>query len=248
MSELPARPGRLNGLRHIALLVPNLEECERFYVDVLGMEVLNRANEDLVYLTCGNDNLSLGRGAGAANGLQTLDHYGFIVDSVEELEAWYQYLKAKGVTVSLGSRNSYPVYDDKGQKITAWRERAELRLESSDFAALSQLTASLLGKLKMGNMSFSIADSTRQQNEDSLMKNAVAAFKARAQLLTDSLGGKGYRLVNLNLNSAGAPRPMPVMRMAAMKADAGFAAAPEIEAGTSQVTVTADGTIEVQMP
>ncbi|MBH3433109.1 SIMPL domain-containing protein [Pseudomonas citronellolis] len=156
--------------------------------------------------------------------------------------------KAKGVTVSLGSRNSYPVYDDKGQKITAWRERAELRLESSDFAALSQLTASLLGKLKMGNMSFSIADSTRQQNEDSLMKNAVAAFKARAQLLTDSLGGKGYRLVNLNLNSAGAPRPMPVMRMAAMKADAGFAAAPEIEAGTSQVTVTADGTIEVQMP
>ncbi|MED5611830.1 MULTISPECIES: SIMPL domain-containing protein [unclassified Pseudomonas] len=156
--------------------------------------------------------------------------------------------KVKGVTVSLGSRNSYPVYDDKGQKITAWRERAELRLESPDFAALSQLTASLLGKLKMGNMSFSIADATRQQNEDSLMKNAVAAFKARAQLLTDSLGGKGYRLVNLNLNSAGAPRPMPVMRMAAMKADAGYGAAPEIEAGTSQVTVTADGTIEVQMP
>jgi catechol 2,3-dioxygenase-like lactoylglutathione lyase family enzyme len=60
--------------------------------------VLNRANEDLVYLTCGNDNLSL-RGAGAANGLQTLDHYGFIVDSVEELEAWYQYFKARGVTL-----------------------------------------------------------------------------------------------------------------------------------------------------
>ena len=59
MSDRPARPSRLNGLRHLALLVPNLEECERFYVDVLGMEVLNRANEDLVYLTCGNDNLSL---------------------------------------------------------------------------------------------------------------------------------------------------------------------------------------------
>ena len=55
------RPGRLNGLRHIALLVPNLEACERFYVDILGMQVLHRANPDLVYLTCGNDNLSLGR-------------------------------------------------------------------------------------------------------------------------------------------------------------------------------------------
>ncbi|MCO3193251.1 VOC family protein, partial [Pseudomonas aeruginosa] len=90
---------RLNGLRHLALLVPNLEECERFYVDVLGMEVLNRANEDLVYLTCGNDNLSLGRAHAASNGLQTMDHYGFVVDSVEELEAWYRYLKALGVTL-----------------------------------------------------------------------------------------------------------------------------------------------------
>lgn len=93
MSDRPARPSRLNGLRHLALLMPNLEECERFYVDVLGMEVLNRANEDLVYLTCGNDNLSLGRAHAASNGLQTMDHYGFVVDSVEELEAWYRYLK-----------------------------------------------------------------------------------------------------------------------------------------------------------
>lgn len=157
--------------------------------------------------------------------------------------------KVKGVTVSLGSRNSYPVYDDKGQKISAWRERAEVRLESADFAALSQLSADLLGTLKMGGMSFGIADATRQQNEDSLMKNAVAAFKARAQLLTAALGGQDYRLVSLSLNSAGAPRPMPVMRMATLKADAaGFAPAPQIEAGTSQVSVSADGTIEVRMP
>ena len=43
-----------------------------------------------------------------------------------------------------GSRNSYPIYDTKGQKITGWRERAELRLESADFAALSKLTGELL--------------------------------------------------------------------------------------------------------
>lgn len=156
----------------------------------------------------------------------------------------------KDVIVSQGSRNSYPVYDDKGQKITGWRERAELRLESSDFAALGQLSADLLGKLKMGGMDFSIADATRKKNEDQLMKGAVDAFKERAQLLTEALGGKGYKLVSLSVNSAGAPRPYPVMRMAAMKADASFggAQAPEIEAGTSQVTVNADGVIEVQMP
>ncbi|WP_205584955.1 VOC family protein, partial [Pseudomonas aeruginosa] len=44
-------------------------------------------------------NLSLGRAHAASNGLQTMDHYGFVVDSVEELEAWYRYLKALGVTL-----------------------------------------------------------------------------------------------------------------------------------------------------
>lgn len=93
------RPSRLNGLRHVAILVPNLEACERFYVDVLGMKVLNRANEDLVYLTCGNDNLSLGRAYAPSSGPQVVDHYGFVVDSLDELQAWYDYLKDAGVTL-----------------------------------------------------------------------------------------------------------------------------------------------------
>ncbi|MFZ6047317.1 SIMPL domain-containing protein [Pseudomonas sp. CR3202] len=157
--------------------------------------------------------------------------------------------KAKGVTVSLGSRNSYPVYDEKGQKITAWRERGELRLESADFATLSQLSVDLLGELKMAGMNFSIAEKTRKTHEDDLLKQAVDAFKARAQLATDALGGKSYKLVNLNLNSAGFQPPQPIMmRAMAAKGYADAAAVPEIEAGTSRVSVSADGTIEVQMP
>ena len=155
----------------------------------------------------------------------------------------------KGVSVSSGSRNSYPVYDDKGQKITAWRERAELRLESADFSALSTLTGEMLQTLKMGAMSFSIADNTRKTHEDALLKDAVAAFKARAQLVSQALGGSGYKLVSLNLNTGGFQRPMP-MRMEAMKGAAMMDAAvnPEVEAGTSQVSISADGVIEVQMP
>ncbi|MDA7085191.1 SIMPL domain-containing protein [Pseudomonas sp. SA3-5] len=157
--------------------------------------------------------------------------------------------KAKGVSVAMGSRNSYPVYDDKGQQITAWRERAELRLESADFSALSTLTGEMLQDLKMGGMNFSIASATRKTHEDALLKEAVAAFKARAQLATEALGGSGYKLVNLNLSSGGFQSPMP-MRMNAMKGAAMMEAAvtPEIEAGTSQVTINADGVIEVQMP
>jgi predicted secreted protein len=151
----------------------------------------------------------------------------------------------KAVIVSQGSRSSYPVYEEKGQKITAWRERAELRLESSDFASLSKLTAELMQSLKMGGMHFSVSDPIRKQNEDALLKDAVTAFRARAQLATEALGGTGYKLVSLNLNSAGY---QPVMRGAAMKMNMMDAApVPEIEAGTRQVTVNADGVIEVQM-
>ena len=152
---------------------------------------------------------------------------------------------AKGVVVSQGSRSSYPVYEEKGQQITAWRERAELRLESGDFATLSKLTGELMQDLKMGSMQFSVSDAIRKQNEDALLKDAVAAFRARAQLATEALGGSDYRIVSLNLSSGGGYQPE--MRNFAMKSmDA--APTPDIEAGTRQISINADGVIEVQMP
>jgi predicted secreted protein len=157
--------------------------------------------------------------------------------------------QVKDITLRQGSRNSYPIYDTKGQKITGWRERAELRLESSDFAALSKLTGELLTDLKMGGMDFAIATPTRKASEDALLKEAVTAFKARAQLATDALGGKSYKIVNLNLNSNGYPQPY--MRGPMMMKAASMDAAPvtpDVEAGTSQVSMTADGAIEVLMP
>ncbi|WP_017530126.1 SIMPL domain-containing protein [Pseudomonas fluorescens] len=153
--------------------------------------------------------------------------------------------EVKAVTLRQGSRNSYPIYDNKNQKITGWRERAELRLESADFPALSKLTGELLNTLKMQNMDFAIADATRKASEDALLKDAVTAFKARAQLATDALGGKGYKIVNLNFNTNGYPQPYArgamMMKAAAME----DSAIPEVEAGTSQVTMSADGVIEV---
>lgn len=157
--------------------------------------------------------------------------------------------QVKDVKIRQGNRNSYPIYEEKGQKITGWRERAELRLESADFAALSKLTGELLGDLKIGGMDFSISPPARKTSEDALLKDAVAAFKTRAQLVTEALGGTGYKLVNLNLNTSGYPQPYlraPAMMMKSSREDA--APTPDIEAGTSQVSVAADGVIEVAIP
>ena len=160
-------------------------------------------------------------------------------------QALAQAREAQGVTLRQGSRNSYPIYDTKNQKITGWRERAELRLESADFPALSKLTGELLTTLKMENMDFAIADATRKASEDALLKDAVAAFKARAQLATEALGGKGYKIVNLNFNTNGYPQPYARGAMMMKAAMMDSAPTPEVEAGTSQVSMSADGVIEV---
>ena len=166
--------------------------------------------------------------------------------------ALQQARKSTGVTISLGSRNSYPIYADKGddgQRISAWRERAEIRLESADFATLSKLTGELLQQLKMADMSFSVAMPTQKKTEEALLQDAINAFKARAQLATTALGGKDYKLVSLSLNGGGFHNPRPMrMQMDSNMSMAKSAPTPEIEAGSSQVSVNADGVIEVQMP
>jgi predicted secreted protein len=162
-------------------------------------------------------------------------------------EALQQARKSTGVTISLGSRNSYPVYADD-RRISAWRERAEIRLESADFASLSKLTGELLQQLKMGDMSFSVASPTQKKTEDALLQDAVNAFKARAQLATTALGGKSYKLVSLSLNGGGFQSPRPMRMQMDSMSMAKSAPTPEIEAGSSQVSVNADGVIEVQMP
>ena len=96
---MKTRPPNFRGIRHIAFRVKNMEECEKFYIDVMGMKLLNRANDNLVYLTCGNDNLSLARSDSEPNGGGVFDHYGFIVESKESIDAWHDYFKSINVPV-----------------------------------------------------------------------------------------------------------------------------------------------------
>jgi catechol 2,3-dioxygenase-like lactoylglutathione lyase family enzyme len=89
------------GLRHVALTVHNLEACERFYTELLGMRVEWRPDPDNVYLTGGQDNLALHRAPAGFTPApdQRLDHIGFVLDEVSEVDAWHQFLKAQGVPI-----------------------------------------------------------------------------------------------------------------------------------------------------
>ena len=96
------RPEPTPGLRHVALRVRDLEACEHFYTQLLGMRVEWRPDPDNVYLSGGADNLALHRVAGphADAAQQRLDHIGFLLQRREQVDAWHAFLKAQAVTVT----------------------------------------------------------------------------------------------------------------------------------------------------
>ena len=101
MSEQASRPPKLAGMRHVALFVKELEACEKFYTELLGMVVEWRPDNDNIYLCGGCDNLALHRAAEQAPiQNQRLDHIGFIINSIEQVDQWYTFLKTQGVKIA----------------------------------------------------------------------------------------------------------------------------------------------------
>jgi len=92
------RPAGQMGMRHVALFVNEFEKCENFYVNLLGMKVEWRPDADNVYLTSGNDNVALHRAVNPpGNQFQKLDHIGFIIQTPELVDQWFEFLKANDV-------------------------------------------------------------------------------------------------------------------------------------------------------
>ena len=96
------RPGTTAGMRHVALFVENFDETLRFYTELLGMAIEWHPDPDNIYLCSGNDNLALHRFQGQTRdpAQQRLDHIGFIIDTPEQVDAWYEFLTANGVRIA----------------------------------------------------------------------------------------------------------------------------------------------------
>lgn len=94
------RPNPTAGLRHVALQVADVAACERFYVELLGMQVEWRPDEDNVYLTSGVDNLAIHRKPDGETGcVQNLDHIGFILATPDDVDQWHEFLVRNGVNI-----------------------------------------------------------------------------------------------------------------------------------------------------
>ena len=116
------RPNTTEGMRHVAMFVNDLEACEKFYVELLGMQVEWRPDPDNVYLTSGNDNLALHRDSTDfdTSGAQKLDHIGFIIKTPEQVDQWFEFLQHHHIIVRQPPRThrdgarSFYCYDPDG--------------------------------------------------------------------------------------------------------------------------------------
>ncbi|MCC7485814.1 MAG: SIMPL domain-containing protein [Burkholderiales bacterium] len=148
--------------------------------------------------------------------------------------------EVKGARVRSGTNRTFPVYS-KGNQLQGWRGRGEIVLEARDFEAAAGLLGALQSGLQLSGIRFSLAPGTRRAAENELVAEAIAAFKERAEIVRAALGGRGYRLQHLAIGGGGAPAP----RFGVARAAAAEVAAPELEAGFTTITVTANGTIEL---
>ena len=150
-----------------------------------------------------------------------------------------------GVTVRSGQFSILPSTDRDG-RISAWRGRTEVVLESHDFAAASKLAGDLSSVMQVGNMQFSLSPEAQREAEQKLSGQAIASFRDQAIAATRAFGYSSYTIRDVNVGHSGVlPRPVMMMSARATSADAKMAPLP-LEAGTSTVTVNVSGSVQMK--
>lgn len=150
--------------------------------------------------------------------------------------------KARGnqeVKASSGSYSVWPMNDEQG-RISNWRGRAEVILDSANFAAASELAGALGDTMAVAHMNFYLSPQARADHEAKLLDQASGAFRDRAAALAKAFGYADYRIREVSLGGAGA-RYEAAPRMMAMAADKSVDV--PLEPGTEQVSVAISGSV-----
>ncbi len=136
-----------------------------------------------------------------------------------------------------------PIYRDR--RLDGWRVRQSLRLESREPDRLAKLLGTLQERLAVESVGYAISPARLREAEESLMVEALGLFHARAELVRTKLGAAGFRMVEVSVDGAGGPPPMPRAALA-MEMRSAAATPPTLEPGTRDVSVTVRGTIELE--
>ncbi|AXK66264.1 MULTISPECIES: SIMPL domain-containing protein [Burkholderia] len=152
-----------------------------------------------------------------------------------------------GVTAHTGAFSVYPSTDRDG-KISAWRGRTEVVLESRDFAAASKLAGQLSNQMQVANVEFSLSPDAQRAAEQKLTTEAIKSFRARADEAAKAFGYSSYSIRDVNVGGGRNVQPYPrMMAMAAAPMDSAKMSAPiAVEGGKATVSVTVNGSVQMK--
>lgn len=204
------------------------DEAQKFPYASLRAEVVTEVARDTVRLTLAAE-VSDKSQAAVASALAAT------VDSVMK-----QTRGKEGIKTYSGNYHVWPM-NDKDGRISNWRGRAEIVLESADFEAVSKLAADVADRMPIANMAFSVAPRERARYEAELLAEVGTAFRIRAEALAKAFGYESYSIREIRLGGAGQAYQPEARRMMSMAADAAMAV--PMEGGTERISLSVEGTI-----
>lgn len=145
--------------------------------------------------------------------------------------------------VRTGNFSVLPRYS-RERRISAWQGTAELVLEGTDIARVSEAVGRVPGMV-VAQAAFRLSRERRERAERDAQAQAIAQFRAKAGEVARSFGfgSYGLREVSVNTQEIGIPR----MRMVASEAAPANADAPlPVEAGKATVTVNVSGSVQLR--
>ena len=170
-----------------------------------------------------------------------------MADEVNRTIGWAVDLAKKNSAIKVQTLNyrQEPLYTN--QTVTGWKVRQSIRLESTDGTALSALVGELQKRLSIASVRYTLSADVRASVEDALIARALARFKGRGELISAELGRQNYRIVNLEIVTAGgAPAPVRMRAVSTMAQNSSIAP-PTLEPGVQSVTVQVSGSIELEV-
>ncbi len=157
-------------------------------------------------------------------------------------EAIKQVKRHNEIKLQTNSYTTHPIYNNN--KITGWRVRQSIRLESRGMALMSILLGDLQQSLSLQQVSFAVSPELKNTTDDRLIAEALQVFEQRANNIIRQLGRRDYKIVDLDIGTTtnqAVPRHFEMATMSSSRM-----AAPAIEGGEQTLQVIVNGQIEME--
>jgi len=138
-----------------------------------------------------------------------------------------------------------PVYS-RDKHLDHWHGVSSIVLVSQNINSMAALVQKLQKTLIIKSTRYDVSPDRKEKIQTGMIEAALKKFNTQANLVSNNMGFKKYRLVNLNINNTGQP-PRPVYAASRLSATSAEVAAPTFESGYTTIKINISGTIEMEV-